>query len=104
MGIAEIIELEKQIIQQEYELKLTQLREELELVGTGDMKWLKNFLGIKTVDTIRENILYTFREELEGDIVDYPLTKGSPWYINKAKFAEWYKENFGRVNRRGSNV
>ncbi|HFI0682620.1 TPA: DUF771 domain-containing protein [Streptococcus suis] len=104
MGIAEIIELEKQVIQQEHELKLTQLREELELVGTGDMNWLKGFLGIKTVDTIKENVLYTFRDELEGDIVDYPPTKGSPWYINKPKFAEWHKENFGRINRRGSSV
>lgn len=104
MGIAEIIELEKEKLIKQHQLELLKLREELELVGTGDMKWLKQFLKIKTVERIKENVLYLYRDELEGDIIIYPSTKGSPWYVNKSKFAEWHKENFGKIYRRGSSV
>lgn len=100
MGIAELIELEKEALRKEYELKIAKLQAEIDSSEEPAMEWLKKYLGIKTEETIKKNILFPFRKELEPDIVDFPPTNGSYWYVNKEKFKEWYAENFGRINRR----
>lgn len=97
MSIAEILELEKQVIKQEYETKLKKLEEESQLGEVGDMEWLKEVTSINAPSTIRGQILYPFRKELEGRIVYYPDVKGKPWRVNKLAFKQWLDKNFERI-------
>lgn len=97
MSIEKIIELEKQLIVQEYENKIVELERESQLGEIGDSKWACQRLGIKTFDTIRTTILLPFRHELEGKIVFYSDRQGVPWKFNKRRFNEWMDNNFERI-------
>lgn len=98
MLIAELIEMEKEALRKEYELKLKELEDQVEHGAIGDMKWLKERLDIKSTEVIKDRLLYPFRDELEGDIVYYADRPGNPFRINKSKFNEWMVENFSRVD------
>lgn len=98
MSVSELIEMEKEVLRQEYELKLKELEDQLEYGAVGDMKWLKERLNIKSIQVIKERVLYPFREELEGDVVYYADRPGNPFRINKALFNKWMVENFSRVD------
>lgn len=73
-----------------------QLQEKNEDV-VGNMKWLMKETDIKSPKTIKEQLLYPFRDELES-FVSYPAN-GEHWKFNKAPMRRWLKDNFKRVWR-----
>lgn len=98
MSVAEILELEKEVIRKEYELKIQELEQQMEDGSIGDIDWLKARLNIKSIDTLKNKLLYPFRDELEPNIIYYPSQKRVPWKVNKAAFNHWMVENFSRVD------
>lgn len=98
MSIAELIEMEKEVIQKEYELKIKCLEDQIEFGSVGDTQWLKDRLSIQSLTVIKERLLYPFRKELEGRIIYYSDKKGVPFRINKALFNDWLVNNFERID------
>ncbi|MFK8243884.1 MULTISPECIES: DUF771 domain-containing protein [unclassified Facklamia] len=100
MTIAELIEYEKQVLQQQHEAEIARIRAEADKGAIGDAKWLEKRVGLK-MKYIKPRILYPFREELEGEIIFYSDKQGVPWRINKFKFNEWMNANFSRIDWEG---
>ena len=77
--------------------------EELEsLAGASWVKglnWLKEQTGIRSTVTLRENLLYKYRKELEINCVTYPSTKGEHWYFNVIPMKKWLRDNFRRIEK-----
>lgn len=63
----------------------------------GNMKWLMKETDIKSPKTLKEQLLYPFRKELE-DFVSYP-DNGEHWKFNKSPMKRWLRQNFKRVWR-----
>lgn len=96
MSIAELIEKEKQVIHLEYEIKLKELKAQMDFGSYGKMDWIRERTGL-SANTLKEKILYPFRKELEGRIVSYADKPGVPWRFNKYLMNEWLVENFDRI-------
>lgn len=98
MSIADLLEMEKEVIRKEYELKIQELEQQMEDGSIGGIDWLKERLNIKTLETLKNKLLYPFRDELEPNIIYYPSQKRVPWRVNKTKFNKWLTDNFGRID------
>ncbi|MGX7395419.1 DUF771 domain-containing protein [Carnobacterium mobile] len=70
--------------------------------GWGNLQWLLKETEIKSPQTIKEKVLYPFRQELE-DFVYYP-DEGQNWKFNKKPMVKWLEENFKRVWNRKNMV
>ncbi|SJZ51860.1 Prophage pi2 protein 07 [Globicatella sulfidifaciens DSM 15739] len=97
LSIEELIELKEKAIRMECELQTQRLKDEMEFGSVGDMNWLKERLGIKSSEVLRERLLYPFRKELEGKIVYYSDKNGVPWGVNKSPFNKWLVDFFERI-------
>lgn len=75
-------------------VKLRELEEKSESV-IGDMKWLLKETATKSPQTIKEKLLYPFRDELDL-FVTYP-DNGEHWKFNKFPMREWIQKNYKRV-------
>lgn len=96
-SLTKLIELEQTKIKYEFELEIQQLKEQLDYGQIGDLAWLKERTSIKSLEKLKESILYPFRSELEGKIVFYADGKGIPWRFNKHLMNKWLVENFERI-------
>lgn len=97
MELSELIDLKEQALIQKYENEIHKLELESDLIGWGDLAWLKKVTGYKSTQTVKEKLLWPFRRELEGHLVTYPQKQGQPWRVNKRPLAEWLEENFERI-------
>ena len=61
----------------------------------GDMRWFKKQTSLFSVSTIKQRILYPFREELE-DFVAYPKN-GEHWKFNKVLMRRWLEKSFKKI-------
>ena len=73
-----------------------QLEKQADVTWVKGLEWLKEQTGIRSTVTLRENILYPHRDELQT-IVDYPEIRGEHWYFNIAPMKKWLQENFEKV-------
>ncbi|SEP93166.1 protein of unknown function [Ignavigranum ruoffiae] len=97
MSIAELLELEKESLIKAYEQKIAKIEQSKD-DGVGDMKWLREKIGISSTDTIKEILLIPFKDELQGKLVFYSDVQGKPWRFNKQPLIKWLEENFERID------
>lgn len=103
MSLAEAVrkrELQDQVTILELEARIDQLLKERSKGDWTDLKWLKEKTGYKSLETLKERLLYPFRTELEGSYISYPAARGEPWKINAYKMEDWLVDNFSRVTGR----
>lgn len=62
----------------------------------GDMKWFKSLVGIASDATVKEKILYPYREELEP-FIKYADGGQSHWRFHKNQTRDWIERNFDKV-------
>lgn len=74
--------------------ELKELQEQKESI-VGDMKWLLKETATKSPQTIKEKLLYPYREELEP-FVTYP-DSGEHWKFNKFPMRRWLQQNYKKV-------
>ena len=98
MSIAELLEMEKEVIRKEFEQKILVLEQESDYGSVGDIEWLKERVNVKSIDTLKNKLLYPFKKELEPNIIYYPTQKRVPWKVNKAAFNHWMFQNFSRID------
>lgn len=75
--------------------ELVELQEQAGKV-VGNMKWLMEEVHIKSPSTIKEKLLYPFREELEP-FVSYPSADNGHWKFNITPMRKWLRQNHKRV-------
>ena len=73
-----------------------QLEKQADVTWVKGLEWLKEQTGIRSTVTLRENILYPHRDQLET-IVDYPDNAGGVWRFNAQPTKQWLRNNFKRV-------
>lgn len=62
------------------------------------LDWFANQTGIGNHQTLKEKVLYPFRNQLE-DFIDYPERKGELWRFNSYPVKHWLRTNFTKVKR-----
>lgn len=103
MSLAEAVrkqELQDQVTILELEARIDQLLKERSKGDWTDLNWLKKKTGYKSLETLKEKLLYPFRLELEGSYISYPAARGEPWKVNAYKMEDWLVDNFSRVTGR----
>lgn len=60
-------------------VELEELKQRSNSEWVKGLEWLKEQTGIRHSVTLRENILYAYRDELEK-FVNYPNNRGEHWY------------------------
>lgn len=91
-----VIEIpEEKILLDKVEYQKLQQKSEPEWVKGLD--WLSEQTGIQSPTTLRENVLYPNRKELEKTCVDFPDKRGEHWYFNVTPMKKWLKNNFSKV-------
>lgn len=78
---------------------LNELEEQADVTWVKGLGWLKEQTGIKSTTTLRENLLYPYRKELERECVDYPDVRGEHWYFNVSPMKKWLKKNFSKITK-----
>lgn len=72
-----------------------------DLMGkTWSIKDLQERLQMNHPDTVKEKVLYPFRDELDvskGGFVRYPKVQGKKWAIQASKMSEWLEKNWNKV-------
>ncbi len=76
---------------------LEELEAQADVTWVKGMEWLKEQTGIRSDATLKENILFPNREELEKHCVDFPDKRGEHWYFNVVPMKKWLQENFHKV-------
>lgn len=98
MELAELLEMEKEVLAKEYEAKIKNLTDELETPVIGDSAWIKEATSVKDMETIKKVILYPFRDELEGRYVYYADGFNGRWRFNTKEMRTWLAKNFSRID------
>lgn len=75
-------------------VEFERLEELSDVTWVKGLDWLKEQKGIRTTTTLRKNILYKYRDQLEDSCVSYPEHKGENWYFNVAPMKKWLRNNF----------
>lgn len=78
--------------------ELDELYQKAEPEWVTGLSWLSEQTGIKSPTTLREKLLYPFRNELE-DFVDFPDVRGEHWAFNTYHMKHWLRSNFARVDK-----
>lgn len=76
---------------------LEELEAQADVTWVKGMEWLKRQTGIRSDETLKENILFPNRKELEKECVDFPEKRGEHWYFNVVPMKKWLRDNFHKV-------
>ncbi|MBG9981718.1 DUF771 domain-containing protein [Aerococcaceae bacterium DSM 111020] len=98
MQSIDLLNKEFELMELRHQQEMEELKLAIELMGVGDLKWFKQLVNRQNADWIKSEILYPFRNDLEGHLISYPAKKGNLWTFNKRPTAQWIEENFERID------
>ena len=78
--------------------RIQELEARAEPEWVAGLEWFSRQTGIGNHQTLKEKILYPYRDQLEG-FVDYPERRGELWRFNTYPVKKWLQKSFKKVNK-----